>query len=133
MAAFKKYDQDGNGGIDKTAFHKLLSEMGFFQGLPVEKQVCTKNSFFWLGLFLFGAYQPSAAISGVLKGRGLDEISGPLDENGFGRRRRPKRAYFGLLFAYFCPFVGCAPVIHQSAFGGLDEKAQGLDENPSAT
>ena len=31
-----------------TAFHKLLSEMSFFQGLPVEKQVCAKTFTFWV-------------------------------------------------------------------------------------
>mmetsp|Transcript_17278 Transcript_17278/g.23876 ORF Transcript_17278/g.23876 Transcript_17278/m.23876 type:complete len:470 (+) Transcript_17278:154-1563(+) len=36
--AFAKYDQDGNGGIDKNGMHALMQDLGFFHGLEVEKQ-----------------------------------------------------------------------------------------------
>jgi hypothetical protein len=35
---FQKYDQDGNGGIDKREFHLLLQELGFFKDMTLDKQ-----------------------------------------------------------------------------------------------
>ena len=38
MTAWKKHEVPGKGGIDKNALHLLLNELGFFQGLDVQKQ-----------------------------------------------------------------------------------------------
>jgi len=38
MAAWKKHEVPGKGGIDKNALHVMLNELGFFQGLDVQKQ-----------------------------------------------------------------------------------------------
>ena len=47
-----------------------------------------------------------------------------------GQKDPPQADFFGHIFAYF---LAARPVVHQSAFSGLDKKSQGLDEKSSAT